>query len=111
VSALSQRTDASTPASREGHAPHGIVERERERERERESQVHRTGFSLILWLADGSVAGDVVALLHAGAYGLSYSPHGFLSHATPAEVMVDGGEARVVRERAKAADVLRGQRR
>jgi diaminopimelate decarboxylase len=55
-------------------------------------------------------AGDVVAILHAGAYGLSFSPHGFLSHPTPAEVLVDGGEARVVRDRGDAADVLRGQR-
>jgi len=28
--------------------------------------------------------GDLVAVLHAGAYGLSYSPTGFLGHPTPA---------------------------
>jgi diaminopimelate decarboxylase len=53
--------------------------------------------------------GDLVAVLHAGAYGLSFSPHGFLSHATPAEVLVDGGEARVVRTRGRPDDALRGQ--
>jgi diaminopimelate decarboxylase len=53
--------------------------------------------------------GDLVAVLHAGAYGLSFSPHGFLSHATPAEVMVENGSARVVRERGHPRDVLRGQ--
>jgi diaminopimelate decarboxylase len=53
--------------------------------------------------------GDAIALLHAGAYGLSYSPHSFLSHPTPAEVLVDAGNARVVRERGAASDVLRGQ--
>lgn len=56
------------------------------------------------------VAGDLVAVLHAGAYGLSYSPSGFLSHPTPAEVLVQGGEAWLVRERGGEADVLRGQR-
>lgn len=54
--------------------------------------------------------GDAVAVLHAGAYGLSFSPHGFLSHPTPAEVLVDGGRARHVRDRGAAIDALRGQR-
>lgn len=54
--------------------------------------------------------GDLVALLHAGAYGLTFSPHGFLSHPTPAEVLVDAGEARVVRQRGDVGDALRGQR-
>lgn len=53
--------------------------------------------------------GDAVALLNAGAYGLSYSPHSFLSHPTPAEVLVDDGCARVVRERSTAGDALSGQ--
>jgi diaminopimelate decarboxylase len=54
--------------------------------------------------------GDLLQIRNSGAYGLSYSPHGFLSHATPAEVMVDGGAARIVRERGDAAAVLVGQR-
>ncbi len=53
--------------------------------------------------------GDAVAFLNAGAYGLSYSPHSFLGHPTPAEVMVDAGAARVVRARGDARDALRGQ--
>lgn len=53
--------------------------------------------------------GDAVAVLAAGAYGLTCSPVGFLSHATPAEVLVDGGEARVVRARGTDLDALRGQ--
>jgi len=52
---------------------------------------------------------DLLAILNAGAYGLTYSPTGFLSHPTPAEVMVEDGTARVVRERGKATDALRGQ--
>lgn len=54
-------------------------------------------------------SGDLIAVLHAGAYGLSYSPHGFLSHPTPAEVLVDAGEAALVRRRGRADDVLRDQ--
>ncbi|MBL8569080.1 MAG: type III PLP-dependent enzyme [Phreatobacter sp.] len=40
------------------------------------------------------VAGDLVAILQSGAYGVSASPTGFLSHDRPAEVLVDGGIAR-----------------
>lgn len=43
--------------------------------------------------------GDLVAILQSGAYGLSSSPIGFLSHPTPAEVLVDRGVARRIRER------------
>jgi diaminopimelate decarboxylase len=43
--------------------------------------------------------GDVIAILQSGAYGLSASPVGFLSHPMPAEVLVDGGQARCVRGR------------
>jgi len=53
--------------------------------------------------------GDVVAVLNAGAYGLTFSPHSFLGHPTPAEVIVDGAAARVVRDRGRAEDTLRGQ--
>ncbi|MBL8738195.1 MAG: alanine racemase [Planctomycetes bacterium] len=53
--------------------------------------------------------GELLAVLHAGAYGLSYSPHGFLSHPTPAEVLVDDGVARLVRRRGEPADALRDQ--
>lgn len=39
-------------------------------------------------------AGDLVAVLQSGAYGLTASPAGFLSHPAPAEVLVEAGEAR-----------------
>lgn len=55
--------------------------------------------------------GDLVAVLHAGAYGLSFSPTAFLSHPGPAEVLIEGGEARVIRAAGSALDVLRGQSR
>lgn len=37
--------------------------------------------------------GDLVAVLQSGAYGLTASPTGFLSHPLPAEVLVDAGRA------------------
>ena len=43
--------------------------------------------------------GDLVAVLQSGAYGLTSSPTGFLSHPMPAEVLVEGGEAREIRAR------------
>ena len=43
------------------------------------------------------VAGDAVAVLQSGAYGLSSSPVGFLGHPMPAEILVEDGRARVIR--------------
>jgi diaminopimelate decarboxylase len=43
--------------------------------------------------------GDLVAVLQSGAYGLSASPIGFLSHESPAEVLVEDGKARLIRRR------------
>lgn len=54
--------------------------------------------------------GDVLAILGSGAYGLTFSNTMFLSHAQPAEVLVDGGKAHVVREAGRPEDALRGQR-
>jgi len=42
-------------------------------------------------------AGDLVAVLQSGAYGLSASPVGFLSHPMPAELLVDGDRVRCIR--------------
>ena len=46
-------------------------------------------------------AGDLIAVMQSGAYGLSASPSGFLSHPQPAEIVVGDGQAIVVREREK----------
>jgi diaminopimelate decarboxylase len=43
--------------------------------------------------------GNLVAVLQSGAYGLTASPVGFLSQPMPAEVLVDKGELRIVRQR------------
>lgn len=53
---------------------------------------------------------DLVAFLASGAYGLTFSNVLFLSHAAPAEVLVERGEAFVVREAGRPQDALRGQR-
>jgi diaminopimelate decarboxylase len=45
--------------------------------------------------------GDLVAVLQSGAYGLTASPNGFLSHPSPPEILVDGGEAQLIRPRIK----------
>jgi diaminopimelate decarboxylase len=44
-------------------------------------------------------AGDLIAVLQSGAYGLTASPCEFLSHPTPAEVLVEHGSPRLIRER------------
>lgn len=49
---------------------------------------------------------DLLAVLNVGAYGLTFSPQQFLSHPAPAEVLVDQGVARLVRQRGSFADAL-----
>jgi diaminopimelate decarboxylase len=51
--------------------------------------------------------GDLVAILHSGAYARSASPLGFLSHPSPAEVLVAGHEPRLIRRRGSPSDYLR----
>jgi diaminopimelate decarboxylase len=53
--------------------------------------------------------GDLLAILGSGAYGLTFSSVLFLSHPTPAEVLVDRGTGAIVRERGQLDDVVRGQ--
>lgn len=43
--------------------------------------------------------GDLIAVLQSGAYGLTASPVGFLSHPMPAEVLVDERRHRLIRPR------------
>ena len=49
--------------------------------------------------------GDLVGIFQSGAYAMTASPVGFLSHPTPAEVLVDGDSATLIRPRL-AADAL-----
>ena len=43
--------------------------------------------------------GDLIGVLQSGAYGLTASPTGFLSHPTPAEVLVRNGVYEVITSR------------
>jgi diaminopimelate decarboxylase len=54
--------------------------------------------------------GDLVGVFQSGAYARSASPLGFLSHASPPEVWVDGDNGRLVRTRGELAEYLRDQR-
>lgn len=54
-------------------------------------------------------ADDLLAVLLAGAYGLTFSPLAFLGHPTPAEILVDGGRDHLVRRRGRPEDTLRDQ--
>ncbi|HVK23847.1 MAG TPA: type III PLP-dependent enzyme [Actinokineospora sp.] len=51
-------------------------------------------------------AGDLIGVLRSGAYGPSASPGLFLSHGYPAEVLVSGGTAHLVRDRDQPEDLL-----
>ncbi|UED82951.1 type III PLP-dependent enzyme [Streptomyces profundus] len=53
--------------------------------------------------------GDLVGVLNSGAYGPTASPGLFLSHGYPAEVLVQGGRAHLVRRRDEPDDLLRPQ--
>jgi len=52
--------------------------------------------------------GDVLAIYNAGAYGFEMSSN-YNSRYKPAEVMVLGGEAHLIRKRDDFADLLRNQ--
>jgi diaminopimelate decarboxylase len=50
-------------------------------------------------------AGELVVLLDAGAYGMSLASH-YNTRVRPAEVLVEGGKARLVRRRETLAELL-----
>jgi len=52
--------------------------------------------------------GDLLALLSAGAYGMTMSSN-YNTRPRAAEVMVDGGRAWLIRERERIADLYRGE--
>ena len=54
-------------------------------------------------------AGDLLGIFQSGAYGRSASPLGFLSHAAPPEVWVDGTTVSVIRRRGQLRDYLSDQ--
>jgi diaminopimelate decarboxylase len=52
-------------------------------------------------------AGDLVGIFQSGAYARSASPIGFLSHPSPPEVLVTGGQAELIRRRGTYQDLAR----
>ncbi|MBI4769407.1 MAG: diaminopimelate decarboxylase, partial [Chloroflexi bacterium] len=52
--------------------------------------------------------GDRLAVLNAGAYGMTMASN-YNSHPLPAEVMVDGGEAHLIRRRQTYKDLITGE--
>ncbi len=54
--------------------------------------------------------GDLIGVFYSGAYGFSASNLGFLSHPAPAEVLLWGGEAHLLRPAGSPEDVLEGQK-
>jgi len=51
--------------------------------------------------------GDLVGIFQSGAYALTASPLGFLSHPTPPEVWVEEGQDHLIRRRGQLEDYLR----
>ena len=51
--------------------------------------------------------GDLIGILQSGAYGLTASPAGFLSHASPAEILVSEGKVEVITARVAAFESTR----
>jgi diaminopimelate decarboxylase len=51
--------------------------------------------------------GDIVGVFQSGAYARSASPLGFLSHPSPAEVLLSNGEAKLIRRRGTYEDLTR----
>jgi diaminopimelate decarboxylase len=50
--------------------------------------------------------GDLLGVFQSGAYARTSSPLGFLSHPTPAEVLMNDGDVRLIRRRGTYDDLL-----
>jgi diaminopimelate decarboxylase len=60
-------------------------------------------------LIDRTRVGDLLAFCDAGAYGFSMASH-YNARLLPPEVLIDGQNLRLIRERQKLDDLVRGQR-
>lgn len=52
--------------------------------------------------------GDIIAFANAGAYGFTMASH-YNSRFLPAEVLIDGGQAKLIRKRETIEDIVRNQ--
>ncbi|MBR5361139.1 MAG: diaminopimelate decarboxylase, partial [Lachnospiraceae bacterium] len=57
-------------------------------------------------LDENTDAGDLIVIEQSGAYGYTYSPSLFLSHESPAEILVDGDSVKILRHRGESEDFL-----
>jgi len=53
--------------------------------------------------------GDLLAILDAGAYGMALSSN-YNTRPRPAEIMVSGKSAKIIRRREKVGDLMRAER-
>lgn len=53
--------------------------------------------------------GDLLGILRSGAYGATASPLEFLSHGRPAELLVEGGRAHLIRRSSSIESILDNQ--
>lgn len=60
-------------------------------------------------ISNAVAPGDLVVIEQSGAYGYTYSLNKFLSHETPAEILIDGEDIRVLRQRGSWDEFLVGQ--
>jgi len=60
------------------------------------------------WPLGNVAAGDVLALWGAGAYGTVQASN-YNSRPRPAEILVSGGRAQIIRRRESRADLVRGE--
>src|SRR5262249_10122021 len=65
--------------------------------------------NLLLRKMDHCDVGDLIAFLDAGAYGFSMASH-YNARLLPPEILVDGSEVRLIRERQTLDDLIRGQK-
>ena len=49
--------------------------------------------------------GDAIAFLNSGSYGFTSSPLLFLGHETPVELLANGDEIKIIRNRKKLTDL------
>ena len=54
------------------------------------------------------VAGDLIAVMSAGAYGATMSSN-YNSRCLPAEILIKGGNSAIIRQRQTLEDLIRGE--
>jgi diaminopimelate decarboxylase len=103
-------TGSIDPAIKKNH-PIAVITKLQTKDREQVDLVgpfcsHLDGVGRNIDLAEGEI-GDLVGIFQSGAYARSASSLGFLSHDSPAEVLVDCGQDFLIRSRGTTEDFMR----